>query len=52
MDIYKSMYLFLFKAVTDALAALPEDVNSARTMLTLAQMKCEKMFIDAEESRS
>lgn len=48
-DIYKSMYLFLFNAVTDALADLPEDPNAAKTRLTLAQIKCEKMYIEAGE---
>lgn len=48
-DIYKSMYLFLFNAVTDALADLPEDPNAAKTRLSLAQIKCEKMYIEAGE---
>ena len=48
-DLYKSMYLFLFNAVTDALADLPEDPNTARTRLSLAQIKCEKMYIEAGE---
>lgn len=51
-DIYKSMYLFLFNAVTDALADLPEDPELARTRLALAQIKCEKMFIDFGEDKS
>lgn len=48
-NIYKDMYLFLFNAVTDALADLPEDTGAAMTRLTLAQIKCEKMYIEAGE---
>lgn len=49
MQIYKDMYYFLFNAATDALNALPEDPNKARLILMLAQIKCEKMFIENEE---
>jgi len=31
-----------------ALADLPEDPNAAKTRLSLAQIKCEKMYIEAE----
>ena len=47
--IYKDMYYFLFNAVTDALADLPEDSAAAMTRLTLAQIKCENMYIEAGE---
>ena len=49
MEIYKDMYYFLFNAVTDALNDLPEEANLAKTRLCLAQLKCEKMFIESEE---
>ena len=50
MQIYKDMYYFLFNAVTDAFNELPEDPDKAKLILMLAQIKCEKMFVENEEN--
>ena len=47
--IYKSMYLLLFNAVTDALKILAADPKQAELALKRAQQKCEEMYIEAEE---
>jgi hypothetical protein len=50
MDLYKTMYLGLFNAVTDALNALEqEDSPTAREVLILAQQRAEEAYIEAEE---
>ena len=47
-NIYKIMYLRLFNAVTDAVAALEqyEVIHSLRS-LKIAQQDCEEIFISA-----
>lgn len=47
MQIYKDMYYFLFNAVTEAFNELPEHPEKAKLILMLAQIKCEKMFIES-----
>jgi hypothetical protein len=50
MNLYKTMYLGLFNAVTDALNALEQgDSKTAREVLILAQQRAEEVYIGAEE---
>jgi len=39
----------LFNAVTDAVELLPDKPGEARLLLCLAQLRCEKMFMEAED---
>ncbi len=49
--LYKELYLHLFNAVTDGLAALEKGWSeSARSLLIQAQQDCEERYIeDADE---
>ena len=49
MSIYKSMYLSLFNAVTDALKVLGTNPREAEYVLGTAQQKCEEMYMEADE---
>jgi hypothetical protein len=50
MNLYKTMYLGLFNAVTDALNALKQgDSKTAQEVLILAQQRAEEAYIEAEE---
>ena len=44
MEIYKSMYLHLFNAVTDALRLLPGE-SKAAALLRRAQSDCEEIYV-------
>ena len=47
---YQKMYLTLFNAVTDALAALEaQNIGQAKDLLVTAQQACEELYLDAEE---
>ena len=47
MPDYEKMYLHLFNAVTDALAALADqDLGQARAILEQAQRETETIYID------
>ena len=47
---YQKMYLTLFNAVTDALAALEaQNIGQAKDLLVTAQQVCEELYLDAEE---
>ena len=52
MQIYKDMYYNLFNAVTDAVELLPDKPEDARLLLCLAQVKCEKMFMECDEEEN
>ena len=48
---YREMYLRLFNAVTDALAAMEaQNFGRARAMLIAAQQRCEEMYLEEEET--
>ena len=50
MDDYRSMYLLLFNAVTDALSMLEEQkTEKAKCLLENAQQACEELFISGGE---
>ena len=51
MEIYKSQYLRLFNAITDALKLLPSD-SKAAALLRLAQSDCEELYISAPSQLS
>ena len=46
-EIYKSMYLFLFNAVTDALGLIETEPGQAMIKLQTAQQHCEELFANA-----
>lgn len=46
-SIYKSMYLFLFNAVTDALGLIETEPGQAMIKLLTAQQRCEELFTNA-----
>ena len=47
---YLAMYLHLFNAVTDSLAAMEEqNCGQARALLIEAQQRCEEIYLDGEE---
>lgn len=48
-SIYKSMYLSLFNAVTDALKVLKANPQEAEIILKSAQQKCEEIYMEASE---
>lgn len=48
---YKQMYLHLFNAVTDSLEAMEQmNYGEAKQILTAAQVECEELYLDGEES--
>ena len=48
---YREMYLRLFNAVTDALAAMEEqNFGCAKEALIAAQQRCEEMYLKEEET--
>jgi len=50
MDVYKAMYLALFHAVTDALAAQEkQNFGQAAQLLRQGQQQAEEIFLNFEE---
>jgi len=48
---YKTMYLFLFNSITDALQLMyNRKFDTAATRLMVAQRKAERIFLDGEKS--
>ena len=50
-EIYKKMYLHLFNEVSDVIDEINTSPLCAQLRLMLAQMSCEKMFIEAGEDK-
>ena len=49
MPDYQKMYLLLFNAITDSIAALDaQNFGQTRDLLIRAQQQCEELYLDAD----
>ena len=49
--IYKKMYLHMFNAVTTVIESFCDEPEKAVLLLKAAQIDCERMYMDAPETR-